>query len=310
MQGHVARELQVKAWIFKRTVGAALGLFLLKLLAAWATNSLAVLASSLDSLLDVALSGLNWYSTVKAEKPPDPEHPFGHGKVESLVGGIQALLLGGIALVIGAQGVRRMMQPEGLQGTGWGVAAMLVSAAVALYLTRSIERGAREAESPIVATEQLHYSLDFTSHVGVILALVLQRATGLVYFDPLVSLLIAAFVLWRVRALVLESAQDLMDRELPSEIQEEIHRVLEEHSSQVLTYHGLRTRRAGSQKIVSLHVVLCKAISFETSHHIVDHIEQELSRRIPRADVTIHADPCGAYCPGETSCPWARLLGH
>lgn len=308
MESHVARELRLKAAVFRRTVAAALGLFLLKLAAAWFTNSLAILASGLDSLLDAALSGLNWYSTVKAEEPPDREHPFGHGKLESLVGGLQALLLAVMSVFIAVQGVRRLSEPEPLRATEWGIAVMLVSALVAFGLSRSIQRRARESESPIVASEQLHYSMDFTSHVGVILALVLQSVTGVVYFDPFVSLLIAAFVLWQVRSLVMDTAQDLVDRELPPEVQGEIHAVLEDHSNQVLTYHGLRTRRAGSQKIVSLHLVLCKAISFETSHHIVDHIEEELGRRIPRADVTIHADPCGRYCPGENRCPWARLL--
>lgn len=305
MQRHLARERRIKTRMFRRSVTAAVGLFLLKAAAAWVTGSLAVLASGLDSLLDAALSGLNWYSALKADKPPDPEHPFGHGKIESLVGGLQGLVLAAVAVGIGLQALERVVEPRPVTGTGWGVAAMLVSAAVALYLSRSIRAQAQESESPIVATEQLHYSLDFISHTGVILALVLQEMTGIAYFDPFVSLLIAAFVLWQVRTILMESAQDLLDRELPLEVQDEIVRVVQEHSSEVLAYHGLRTRRAGSQKIVNLHLVLCKAISFEMSHQIVDHIEQDLSDAIPQSDVTIHADPCGEYCPGEKQCPWA-----
>lgn len=308
MAGHRAHELEVKTTIFRRAVLAAIGLFLLKVVAAIATNSLAILASSLDSLLDAAFSGLNWYSAVKAEEPPDPEHPFGHGKIESLVGGLQALLLAVVAMVIAYYAIGRVRSPQVVEGTALGVAAMLISALVALMLSRSIRRLAAGSESPILATEQLHYSLDFTTHAGVILALVLQRFTGIVYFDPFVSMLIALLVLWQVRAVVVGSVQDLVDRELPRHVQEQIVAVLDAHAGQVLAYHGLRTRRAGSQKIVSLHIVLCKAITFETSHHIVDHIELELESAIPRADVTIHADPCGDYCPGESKCPWARML--
>lgn len=308
MEAHRARELAVKTAIFRRSVAAALSLLLLKLVAAWFTNSLAILASGLDSLMDAGLSALNWYSAVKSDEPPDPEHPFGHGKIESLVGGLQALLLAAVAVVIAFQAVGRVLEPQAVQHTGFGVSVMVVSALVAFALSRSIARRAADTESPTIATEQLHYSMDFTSHTGVILALVLQAATGVVYFDPFVSLLIAAIVLWQVRAIVVDTAQDLVDRELPADVQDEIVRVLDEHSGEVLAYHGLRTRRAGSEKIVNLHLVLCKAISFETSHHIVDHIEEELAEAIPRADVTIHADPCGEYCPGEALCPWARLL--
>ncbi len=308
MARHRAEDLRLKTRLFRRSVIAALGLFALKAVAAWMTGSLAVLASGLDSLLDAAMSGLNWFSGVKADKPADPEHPFGHGKVESLVGVVQAVLIAGVALAIGLQAVDRVIEPRPVTATMWGVGVMLFSALVALHLSRSIRKQAARTDSPLVASEQLHYSMDFTTHTGVILALVLQEVTGITYFDPFVSLLIAVFVLWQVREIAVESAQDLLDRELPAEIQQEIVRVLEEHSREVLAYHGLRTRRAGSQKIVSVHLVLCKAISFEASHHIVDHIEEELSRAIPRADVTIHADPCGAYCPGEDHCPWARLL--
>jgi ferrous-iron efflux pump FieF len=309
MAEHVAADLRLKTSIFRRSVLAAVGLFLIKAAAAWLTGSLAILASGLDSLLDAAISGLNWFSSLQAARPPDREHPFGHGKVESLVGGVQALLLAGVAILIGVRAIGRIVEPEPVSDTGWGIAAMLISAVVALYLSRSIARSAREgADSPIVTAEQLHYSMDFTTHAGVILALALQSLTGIAYFDPFVSLLIALFVLWQVRAIVVESAEDLLDRELPDDVQEKIVDVLEGHPREVLAYHGLRTRRAGSQRIVSLHVVLCKAISFETSHHIVDHIEEDLARAVPRADVTIHADPCGEYCPGEERCSWARML--
>jgi cation diffusion facilitator family transporter len=309
MVGHRARELDIKTAIFRRAVLAAIGLFVLKAIAAFATNSLAILASGMDSLLDAIFSGANWYSAVQAEKPADSEHPFGHGKIESLVGGFQALLLASVALAIAYQAIGRVRDPQPLEATGLGIAAMLVSAAVALALSRSIRRLASGSESPILVTEQLHYSMDFTTHAGVILALVLQQVTEIVYFDPFVSILIALFVLWQVRTVVSESVRDLVDRELPDDVQDQIVEVLEAHGGQVLAYHGLRTRRAGSQKIVNLHVVLCKKLAFETSHHIVDHIEQELADAIPRADVTIHADPCGEYCPGEAKCPWARVLG-
>ena len=308
MEAHRLRELSIKTSIFRLSVGTALGLVLLKLGAAWWTNSLAILASGLDSMLDMALSGLNWFSARKAEKPPDSEHPFGHGKIESLVSGIQALVLAGVAVLIGVQGIERLRSPEPVVGTISGVGVMLVSALVALGLSRLIRSRGAQSESPIIAAEQLHYSMDFTSHAGVILALILQAATGVVYFDPFVSILIAAFVLWQVRALSIDTAHDLLDRKLPEDVQKEIVRVLDEHRGEVLAYHGLRTRRAGSQKIINLHLVLCKAISFETSHHIVDHVEQEIEISIPRTDVTIHADPCGDYCPGEGRCPWVRLL--
>lgn len=309
MSEHLAADLRMKTDILRRSVVVALGLVAIKLMAAWLTNSLAILASGLDSLLDVVLSGLNWFSVVKAEKPADPEHPFGHGKIESLVGAAQALLLAAVAVGIALQAAARLWNPEPVQATLWGILAMTISAAVAFLLARSIRARAAGTDSPILAAEQLHYSLDFSTHAGVVLALAVQWWTGLEYLDPFMSLLIAAYVLWQVRRIGVEAVQDLLDRELPPEVQEMIQDVIEAHRPQLVAYHGLRTRRAGSRRIVNLHLVLCKAISFEASHAIVDHIETELNEAVPRSDVTIHADPCGEYCPGEQHCPWARMLG-
>ncbi|MFQ5744082.1 MAG: cation diffusion facilitator family transporter [Acidobacteriota bacterium] len=307
MAEHLAAELRLKTALLRRSVAVAVALVVLKLAAAWITNSLAILAAGLDSLLDLALSGLNWFSAVKAEKPPDPEHPFGHGKIESLMGAAQALLLAAVSVGIGVRAVSRLRAPEPLQSTHWGVLAMALSALVAFFLARSIRHRAAATESPILAAEQLHYSMDFSTHAGVVLALALQWWTGLPYLDPFMSLLIAAVVLWQVRRIGIEAVQDLLDRELPAEVQEQIVKVIEGHRPEVIAYHGLRTRRAGSRRIVNLHLVLCKAISFEASHQIVDRLEAELCDAVARSDVTIHADLCGEYCPGEEICPRARM---
>ena len=120
--------------VCRRCVVAAGGVVALRAVAAWFAGSLGVLAAGLDSLLDAALSGLNWFSTLGADRPADPEHPFGHGKVESLVGSLQAVLIAVVALVIGLQAVERLFVQRPVTDTGWGVAAMLVSELVALYL--------------------------------------------------------------------------------------------------------------------------------------------------------------------------------
>jgi len=308
MAEHLAREQRIKTSVLRSAVLVASGLFALKLAAAWATGSLAVLASALDSLLDGAISAFNWYSVREADRPPDPEHPFGHGKVESLVSFGQALLLTAVGVVIALQALERLGDPRPVEASHWGIAAMVVSGVAAWALARTLRRRGRETDSPVLAAEQLHYSMDFLSHAGVVLTLVLQEWTGLWQLDPFMSLLISGYILWQVRGVGFEALQDLMDRELPPEVQERIVEVIEAHRPQVLAWHGLRTRRAGARRIVNLHLVLCKAVSFETSHDIVDHVETELVAAVPRSDVTIHADPCGEYCPGEDRCPWARML--
>ncbi|MFQ6111761.1 MAG: cation diffusion facilitator family transporter, partial [Nitrospinota bacterium] len=153
---------------------------------------------------------------------------------------------------------------------------------------------------------------------GIIVALALVQATGIAAFDPLLALLVAALILRGAYGILKRSLEDLLDRELPEELRGQIASILEEHCGQRVGYHRLRTRRAGSKKLVDLHLVACRALTLEEAHFMADHIEKEISGRISNADALIHVEPCTSQCERVDVCKlreeglvkWPRAFRH
>ncbi|MFN2431512.1 MAG: ChaB family protein [Gemmatimonadota bacterium] len=265
-----------------------------------AIGSLAVLASALDSLLDCGLSTVNLFSIRKAREPADTEHPFGHGKAESLAVLLEAVVIAGSALFVGVQGVRRLQEPQPIEGFAQGGLVMAASLLLSLWVSRYLVRRARETGSRILHADSLHYASDVWMSGGVLAALALQSVAGVPWIDPVFSLVVAVWILLQVRPLLRQGVDELMDRDLGGEEREAIERIVAA-APDILDYHRLRTRRAGPQLTVDVHVVICRERPFEEAHAIVTRLEKEIQARIPNVDVLVHADPCSSApvrCPG------------
>lgn len=272
----------------KTTVGLAIG-------------SLAVLASALDSLLDCGISTLNLFSVRKAEQPPDLEHRFGHGKAESIAVLLEATLIAGSGAYLALQGARHLLDPRPFGSYSLGALTMAASLLVSFWVSRFLVRRAEETGSRLLRADSLHYSADVWTSGGVLAAIALQSATGERWIDPAFSIAIALWILWQVRPLLAGAVDELMDRELSEEERAEIERIVHEHAPEILDFHRLRTRRAGPQKTINVHAVICKERPFEEAHALVNALERAIRERIPNADVLVHADPCSSApvtCPG------------
>jgi cation diffusion facilitator family transporter len=293
-------------------VGVSAGLAGLKAAAGLWTGSLSILASALDSLLDCALSGINVLSIRKAGQPADAEHPFGHGKAESL-----AVLLQGSALAVSAaflvwRGALRLREPRELEVPAVGVAVMAVSVVVALLLARGLVRRATETGSRALHADSLHYASDVWTSGGVLAALAVQALAGVRWLDPVVCFGVAAVVLRGVAGVLQGAVDELMDRDPRGEDRRIVEGILREFSPGILDYHRLRTRRAGPQRTVDVHVVICRERPFEEAHALVTAVERAIRESLPNADVLVHADPCSSApveCPGPHRHPPGRRAG-
>ena len=264
-------------------------------------GSLAVLASALDSLLDFGISTVNLFSIRKAEQPADQEHPFGHGKVESIAVLVEGAIIACSGAYLAVQGVRHLLEPRPLTGYELGALVMVFSLLVSLTVSRYLVRQAEETGSRLLRADSLHYASDVWTSGAVLVAISLQSLTGARWIDPAFSLAIALWILWQVRPILRGAVDELVDRDLGGEERAEIERILASQSPGILDYHRLRTRRAGPQKTVDVHVVICKERPFEQAHALVSELERAIRAEIPNADLLVHADPCSSApvtCPG------------
>ena len=272
-------------------VVTAMLLIATKLAAYLMTHSVSLLASLVDSLMDVGASILNLLAVRYALTPPDAEHRFGHGKAESLAGMAQAMFIAGSGVFLVVEAIERLINPRPLEQLGIGVGVMVFSIVATLLLVVFQSYVVKRTNSIAIRADSLHYKTDILSNAAIIVALVLSNV-GWAGVDPLLALAIAGWVLlcaWKIAA---ESFQDLLDRELPEEQRQQIIETATAHS-QVYGIHDLRTRMSGRMQFVQFHIELDDDLPLIESHRIADEVEAAVLELMPAGDVVIHQDPVG-----------------
>jgi ferrous-iron efflux pump FieF len=259
-------------------------------LVAWLmTGSVSVLASLVDSMMDVAASLINLIAVRYSLMPADHEHRFGHGKAESLAGLAQTTFISGSAVFLILQAVDRLLHPRPLEDVGIGVGVMVFAILATLALLILQRHVIRVTGSTAIKADALHYTTDVLTNVSIIIALLLS-GFGWHGVDALFALGIAAYILYSAWHIGHEAFQLLMDRELPDDQRQSIRHVAHSHD-QVRGIHDLRTRRSGHDIFIQMHLELDDELSLFDAHAIADEVEARIREIHPEADIIIHTDP-------------------
>ena len=286
-------------------------LMFVKLAVGFYTGSIAILSDALDSAEDTVSSSFAFFSVRVSARPADIDHPYGHGKAESLAAATQALLIGGGGVFIMYQAVRRLVVGQADIVLGPGLAAMGVTALANLAVVLYVGRAARATGSLALTSETRHLRTNIAQAVAVIAGLALVGITGRNLFDPLVALLLAVYILWTASRIFQSALTQIMDVSLPAGELDVIEESILRFESDFAGYHDLRTRRSGRERYVDLHLVVDPRKSVGEVHDLCDRIEGEVSRHLPGAVVTIHVEPAaapeGSY--GETGDGVGRRRG-
>ncbi len=145
--------------------------------------------------------------------------------------------------------------------------------------------------------------MDIYSNLGLMAGLLMVRWFDLHWIDAALSILVASYILHEALQLIKRSLKDILDQELPAEIQQQVHRLITTHGGALAGYHGLRTRRAGSLKIMDFHLEVCKDMTVVEAHKLTNSLKNSIEKEIPGANVIIHIEPCmAANCPGRNNC--------
>ncbi len=271
-------------------VATAVLLSAIKFVAWWWTGSVAMLASFADSGLDLAASTLNAFAIRYALVPADDEHRFGHGRAEAVAGLAQAAIVGGSALFLIAQSVRRLLDPEPLAHETVGLVVAAVSIVVTFALTSYQGYVVRRSGSLAVSADRLHYITDLASNGAVFAALLLAGVFGVLWADGAFGLVIALTIAGSAFTILRRSFDQLVDRELPEDDRGRILRAASAVPG-VLDIHDLRTRQSGSRVFIQLHAVFDGGLSLEAAHGLVEDVQAAVAAAVPNAEILVHADP-------------------
>jgi cation diffusion facilitator family transporter len=282
--------------VARLSIAVVIGLVALKVVVAIMTGSISILAQAADSFLDLFAILVTFLAIVVAARPADEEHPFGHGKVENIAAIIQALLIFTAGGLIIYSAVRRIIAGTTIELTEAGIGVMLVSVIVSIFLSRHLLKVSRITDSIALEASARNIAADVYSAAGVLAGLVAIRFTGLSILDPIIALAVALLILKAGYNITRKSFGGLIDVKLPKTEEAEIRSCIIEHYSELVSFHKLRTRKAGSQRYIDLHLVMPKNASVDEAHQMCDHLEQDIENRLQYTSVTIHVEPCRIEC--------------
>ncbi|RFU49211.1 cation diffusion facilitator family transporter [Paraburkholderia sp. DHOC27] len=270
----------------------ALGLVVIKVWAWLATGSISLLTSAADGLVDVVASTVTFAGVRYAARPADQGHRYGHGKAEAVAAFVQALLLAAAAIGLGVESVQRLIVPQALSQTGFGIWVIVGSTLAAAGLVTMQTLVVKRTGSTAIAADRAHYVTDVAVNLAVLIALLLERFLGWGRADAIGALAISAYMLWNARGMAADALFQLLDRELDLDERARVEAALLRCEG-VQAVHDLRTRNGGDRVFVEFHVEVDGALTVAAGHAIADRAEKTVQGLFDAADVTAHLEPAG-----------------
>ena len=274
------------------SVSVAVGLIAIKVIAFVLTDSVSMLSTLIDSLLDIAASLINLLAVRTALAPADREHRFGHGKAEPLAAMGQSAFIAGSAVFLLVEAGNRLFNPSPIQNTSIGLAVMAISIAATIVLVGFQRYVIRRTGSVAIQADSLHYLSDLFVNIAVVVSLLLWRQFGWAFVDPLFAAGIGCYILWTAWRIAQGAFDLLMDRELPDAARRKIRDIALAHH-EVRDLHDLRTRSSGQATFIQFHLELDGDIPLSRAHTVSDEVEDAILVAFPGAEVIIHQDPAG-----------------
>ncbi len=287
-------DVKIKAALI--SVASNLFLTIGKLLVGIMIGSVSVISEAIHSANDLLASFIALFAVREAAKPPDAEHPFGHGKIENVSGTVEALLIFLAAALIIKEAVNKIRWGGGVLEPTWGLVIMGLSAILNFVVSNYLIKVAKEHHSIALEADGIHLRTDVYTSLGVFIGLALIKITGLYIIDPIAAIIVALLIIKAAYELLRKAFLPLMDTALEETYIEMIRKALEEHKHAYLEYHDLRTRRSGREAHIDLHLVIGAEVSVQEAHRLCDSIEKAISDRVPFASVLIHVEP---YTEGQ-----------
>jgi cation diffusion facilitator family transporter len=261
------------------------------------SGSVSIISEAIHSTIDLLAAVIAFFSVKISDRKPDEEHPYGHGKFENISGVIEALLIFVAAIWIFYQAGKKMLTHEPIDNIGWGMLVMVIASIVNVFVSRHLYKVAKETDSIALEADALHLKVDVYTSFGVAIGLFLIWLTHFFFkepiyiLDPIVAMLVACFIIRESYILLKNAYSPLLDSKLPDEEIEIIKQAIERQKSDNISFHQLRTRKAGSKRYVDLHLEVPQDISVKDSHNICDAIEMDIESQIKNIEVNIHVEP-------------------
>lgn len=283
-------RLEKKATVVSTSTAALL--VIIKMAVGIFSGSIAVMASAIDSFLDLIISLFNYFALNSAEKDPDDKFHFGRGKIEPLAAVIEGIVISFSALFILFQALSKFADNKPMDSINESIFVMVASFVITAFLVIFLNHVAKKTGNMVIKADALHYKTDLFSNGAILFALGAIAYTGEYLIDPILGVLIGLYMIYSSIPIIKEGILMLLDAALTQEQMQEITNLLEGEKA-IITFHDLKTRESGSHIFISLHAVFNISISLYDAHAISDKVETKLRALFEdkKVHILIHMDP-------------------
>ena len=283
-------SLQKKGTIIATIV--AILLALVKFTVAAISGSVAVLASALDSLLDVAISFFNFFAIKKAEEKVSADFQYGKGKIQAIAAVMEGTIIIISGLYVMYEAIIKLINKHEVSMLTSSVMVMIFSIIVTFFLVKYLSNIAKKTNSIVTKSDVLHYRMDFLTNVSVLLSLGLIYITKWNFIDSIFGFSIAIYMIFSAYKIIKEGIFVLLDHSLNYKIITKIEKIIEKQKK-VSSFHWLKTRTDGTKNFVEFHIVLEPNMKLIEAHNISDEIEKKIVKLDNKKIwiITPHFDP-------------------
>ena len=291
--------MEAKARVASMSVISNAFLTVGKVTIGFASGSVSILSEGIHSGIDLFAALIAFFAVRESGKPADDRHAYGHGKIENVSGTVEALLIFVAATWIMVEAIHKITNRVQVESVGWGLVIMGISAVLNLIVSTMLMRVAKKTDSVALEADSMHLRTDVYTSAGVFVGLILIQVTGWSIFDPVVAIAVALLIIKTAVNLTREAFMPLVDTSLPAAETEIITSIINKHEHEFVEFHKLRTRKAGAERHIDLHLVVPKDNSVAQVHDLCNRIEREIKEELHEAHVLIHSEPC---TDRQTSC--------
>jgi len=260
-------RIEQKATLISSTV--AFILVSVKLFVGILSGSVAVLASAIDSLLDMVVSIFNYFALHNSEKEPDEHFNFGRRKLEPLAAVVEGTIISLSALFIIYEAISKIFKKVPLEHLDLSIIVMVGSMVITAGLVVFLRKKKKKTGNMVIKADALHYKTDLISNSAVLVSLVFISFTEYTLIDPILGMLIGAYMIYSAYPIIKEGTLMLLDAALPPHDVDQITHLLDSQMS-INGYHDLRTRQSGSDIYISVHAVFSISTSLFDAHQAGD----------------------------------------
>jgi cation diffusion facilitator family transporter len=275
------------AWL---SIAAAVLTIGLKFTAYLLTGSIGLFSDAIESIVNLLGALMALVMLTIAAKPQDENHAFGHHKAEYFSSGFEGALILLAAISIGITAVNRLLNPQPLEQLGFGLAVSLGASLINLGVALVLKKAGKRYESITLQADSKHLMTDVWTSAGVLIAIGAVALTGWQQLDPIIALAVAANIVWTGFHIIRSSALGLMDSAISVDEIKKITDILDINILEPVKYHAIRTRQSGSQRFVSLHMLVPGNWTVQRGHQLLEHIESDMHRAIPNLTVFMHLE--------------------